>query len=368
MQLLKVFLFYFISSVFQPLYATDSEQPAKSILSDSFYTWLAKSHTMSSNTLANVNLAAIDGAYVSMDRIVNSTPLIKFYADRLQREGVPTDFAILPIIESGNNPQARSPMNALGLWQFIPSTGYEWGLGKNQVHDERTDVNKSTMAAAKYLRYLYDRYRDWNLVLAAYNWGPESVDRALKKGLKQPNGQINLQYLPKETRNYLIYFYSFNRKIETNYQNKLMSKYPNAPYLIEINSRDFNQYLNSSKPIQGMSRSVFSQVNGFSPDLMGTMKGVILVPTDLFSQYFSVEKISFHNKSGYRSPSALDMCAGAYETKYGDTLESIAAKYRLRVDALTDLNPSVRFVRPGMRIHLCESRVSPSSTPSSTLP
>lgn len=357
MQRFKSLLFYCALSFVGSLYAADGILlSSQTSLNESFYTWLAKSHAMSSNSLANVNLAAIDGAYVSMDRIVNSTPLIKFYADRLQREGVPADFAILPLIESGNNPQARSPMNALGLWQFIPSTGYEWGLGRNQVHDERTDVNKSTVAAAKYLRSLHDRYRDWNLVLAAYNWGPGAVDRALQKGLRQPNGQINLQFLPQETRNYLIYFYSFNRKIETNHQNQFMSKYPNAPYLMEINSRDFNQYLSSSKKLQGMSPSVFSQVNGFSPDLMGTMKGVVLVPTDIFSQYFSVEKISFRNKSAYRPSSTLGGCVGAYEVKYGDTLESIAAKHHLRMDTLTDLNPSVRFVRPGMSINLCESK------------
>ena len=354
MQFLARLLFYLLLCLIGSLQAAEqvsSQAPS----TNSLYTWLASSHVMTSSSLTNVNLATINGAYVSMDRIVNSTPLIKFYADRLAREGVPSDFAILPLVESGNNPQAKSPMNALGLWQFIPSTGREFGLGQNHVHDERTDVNKSTIAAAKYLRALYERYRDWNLVLAAYNWGAGSVDRALKKGLKQPNGQINLQYLPVETRNYLVYFYAFNHQIEANHHHHFMSKYPNTPYLMEINSHDFNGYLASSKPLQGMSRSVFSQVNGFAPELMGTMKGVVLVPTDTFSQYFSVDKISFKSQKHYgvSLPSAGGECNQVYQTKYGDTLESIATRHHLRVDTLVDLNPSVRFIRPGMSIHLC---------------
>lgn len=349
----KCLLFLYACYAFS-VNAADLVNPEKEPSRPPLYTWLAGSHMMTSKSLVNANLATINGAYVTMDRIVSSTPLIKFYADRLANEGVPSDFAILPLVESGNNPHAKSPMNALGLWQFIPSTGRDFGLGRNQLHDERTDVNKSTIAAAKYLRSLYDRYRDWNLVLAAYNWGSGSVDRAIKKGLRQPNGQIDLRYLPQETRNYLVYFYAFNYQIEMNHHHHFMSKYPNQPYLMEISARDFNAYA-ASKNLQGMSRSVFSQVNGFSPELMGTMKGVVLVPTDLFSRYFSVEKVSFssQNSDRRRVPSETGGCNEAYQTKYGDTLESIAAKHHLRVDSLIDLNPSIRFIRPGMMINLC---------------
>lgn len=355
MRLPFLLIFYFIISFSEGLHAADIlQQPSVASSSDSFYTWLAKSHVMYPSSLTNVNLALINNNFVSIDRIINSTPLIKFYADCLQREGVPLDFAILPLIESGNNPQARSPMNALGLWQFIPSTGYEWGLGKTQLHDERTDVKKSTLAAAKYLKSLYMRYQDWNLVLAAYNWGPGSVDRALRKGLRHPNGQIDLQLLPQETRNYLIYFYSFNLKIRSSHENKLMSRYPNKPYLVEIKSKDLKGYFNSSNQLRGVSWSVFRHINGFSPDLIDKVKGEVLLPTDVFSKYFSVEKISFNNKKNYRETSNFGKCSVGYQARYGDTLQSIAAKNNLKVDTLSDLNPSVRFVRPGMKINLCE--------------
>lgn len=354
MKILCGFLIYFFLGQFNLSYAAVGVEQING--NSQLYTWIANKHVMSPSSLANTNLASVNSAYINIDRIANATPLIKFYADRLIEERVPVDFAILPLIESGNNPQARSPMNALGLWQFIPSTGVEWGLARNQLHDERTDVNKSTIAAARYLRSLYNRYHDWNLVLASYNWGAGSVDRALKKGLKQVNGQINLQFLPQETRNYIVYFYLFNRQIELNHQHRGLSKYPNSPYLMEINSRDFNQHLSTTKSLQGMSRSVFSQANGFSPELMGSMKGTVLVPTALFSNYFSVEKVSFFNKKNYHHQASVSGCNKYVEAKYGDTIESIAAKHHLKVDVLIDLNPSVRFVRPGMIINLCESK------------
>lgn len=84
------------------------------------------------------------------------------------------------------------------------------------------------------------------------------------------------------------------------------------------------------------------------------MKGVVLVPTDLFSKFFSVAKVSFSNKSNYQAPTTLGGCEKFFQAKYGDTLESIAAKQHMKIDALIDLNPSIRYVRPGMTINVCD--------------
>ena len=104
--------------------------------------------------------------------------------------------AVIPLLESGNNPLAKSPKDALGLWQFIPSTAKEWGLATNRT-DDRTNVVKSTQVAIRYLKYLHNQLNDWNLALAAYNWGIGNVKKAIKKGLVT-NNAINLKVMVEE--------------------------------------------------------------------------------------------------------------------------------------------------------------------------
>ena len=321
---------------------------------ESFYQWLANSQVMSSESLLKPQ-PPINSNYINQNRIANATPLIKFYADTLVAEGVPVDFAILPFIESDNNPLARSPKNALGLWQFIPSTGNDWGLRNPIMGDERADVQKSTLAAAKYLRFLYLKFHDWNLVLAAYNWGSNSVDIALKKGLKNSKGEINLLLLPPETQAYLVSFYAFNRVIKEGWNAPSLKKYPNQPYLIKIDPSSLDPYLNQYPEVKPVNEGVLKYVNGFDVKTGIQSKKSILVPTPLFSHYFLLNKVTFKNAS---NTSAQPRCGDSfhraqYTASYGDTLATIAMRFRIKVDQLMDLNPLVRAVRPGMAINLC---------------
>ncbi len=319
-----------------------------------FYQWFANSQVMSSESLLKPQ-PPINNTYITQNRIANATPLIKFYADTLVAEGVPVDFAILPFIESDNNPLARSPKNALGLWQFIPSTGNEWGLRDPIVGDERTDVQKSTVAAARYLKSLYLKFHDWNLVLAAYNWGSNSVDIALKKGLKNSKGEINLLLLPPETQAYLVSFYAFNHVIKESWNAPTLKKYPNKPYLIKIDPSSLDPYLNQYPEVKPVNDWVLKYVNGFDVKTDRQSKKSILVPTPLFSHYFLLNKVTFKNVP---NSSTTQSCGDGlhhaqYNASYGDTLATIAVRFKMRVDRLMDLNPLVRAVRPGMAINLC---------------
>ncbi len=99
----------------------------------------------------------------------------------LAEAGIPQDLAYIPIVESAFNPVALSRAKAKGLWQFIPSTGKQYGLKQDFFVDERSNMEKATVAAARYLKNLYAMFGDWNLALAGYNAGEGRVQRAIKK-------------------------------------------------------------------------------------------------------------------------------------------------------------------------------------------
>ena len=124
--------------------------------------------------------------------------------EELDKRGMPTELALLPFIESAYNPQAMSVARASGMWQFIPSTGRDFELKQNVFRDDRRDVLASTRAALDYLQKLYGMFGDWQLALAAYNWGEGSVQRAIAKNQRAglPTNYESLR-MPAETQLYV---------------------------------------------------------------------------------------------------------------------------------------------------------------------
>jgi membrane-bound lytic murein transglycosylase D len=117
---------------------------------------------------------------------------------------MPTELALLPFIESAFNPQAVSRAKAAGMWQFMPATGKHFELKQNAFRDDRRDVLASTRAALDYLQKLYGMFGDWQLALAAYNWGEGSVGRAIAKNQRAGfNTSYNDLNMPMETRFYV---------------------------------------------------------------------------------------------------------------------------------------------------------------------
>jgi membrane-bound lytic murein transglycosylase D len=124
----------------------------------------------------------------------------------LEKRGMPTELALLPIIESAFNPQANSRADAAGMWQFVPGTGRDYKLQQNMFKDERRGVLASTDAALSYLQRLYGMFGDWQLALAAYNWGEGNVARAIKKNQAAGKGtdyESLCELMPQETRDYV---------------------------------------------------------------------------------------------------------------------------------------------------------------------
>lgn len=146
------------------------------------------------------------------------------FEEALEAYQLPLELKYLPIIESALNPKAVSRVGAAGLWQFMPATGKQYGLELNSLVDERRDPMKSSYAAARYLKALYRIFGDWNLVIAAYNCGPENINKAIRryraaKGRTQEDETITAAdkdywqiypYLPAETRGYVPAFIAAN--------------------------------------------------------------------------------------------------------------------------------------------------------------
>ena len=124
--------------------------------------------------------------------------------EELEKRGMPTELAFLPMVESAFNPMAYSRARALGIWQFIPSTGKNYKLEQNWWLDQRRDILASTTAALDYLQYIYEMHGDWHLALASYNWGEGAVARAIAKNQARglPTDYASLS-MPDETRNYV---------------------------------------------------------------------------------------------------------------------------------------------------------------------
>lgn len=132
------------------------------------------------------------------------------FEEALEAYEVPLELKYLPVIESALNPNAVSHVGATGLWQFMIATGKRYGLEINSLVDDRRDPIKSSWAAARYLRDLYNIYKDWSLVIAAYNCGPGNVNKAIHRaGGVQDYWQI-YPYLPHETRGYVPAFIAAN--------------------------------------------------------------------------------------------------------------------------------------------------------------
>lgn len=132
------------------------------------------------------------------------------FEEALDAYNIPQELKYLPVIESSLNPKATSPVGAAGLWQFMLGTGKIYGLESNSIVDERRDPIKSTWAAAKYLRDLYTIYKDWNLVIAAYNCGTGNINKAIRRANGARDYWAIYNYLPQETRGYVPAFIAAN--------------------------------------------------------------------------------------------------------------------------------------------------------------
>ena len=208
--------------------------------------------------------------------------------EEVTKRGMPTELALLPFIESAYNPQAMSTAKASGMWQFVPATGRDFSLRQNVFRDDRRDVLASTRAALDYLQTLHGMFGDWQLALAAYNWGQGSVQRAItrnqKAGLATDYDSLKM---PDETRNYLPKLQAVkNIVLRPEAFALVLPTLRNHPYFVSVAiDRDID--IDLAARLAGLPLDEFKQLNPQmnKPVILAAGTPQVLLPFDAAGQF-----------------------------------------------------------------------------------
>lgn len=187
--------------------------------------------------------------------------------EEVEKRGMPMEIALLPMVESAFNPQAYSRSHAAGIWQFIPSTGKNYGLKQNVWYDGRRDVTAATQAALDYLQKLYMDFDSWELALAAYNCGEGCVSRAIQKNAAQgkPTDFLSLP-LPSETRHYVPKLMAMKQLVlEPERFGVELVNIPNEPYFTQVSINSGSMDVRSAASLAGLSVDEFLSLNPAFP-------------------------------------------------------------------------------------------------------
>ena len=256
--------------------------------------------------------------------------------EEVQKRDMPTEIALLPMIESAYNPQANSRSRASGIWQFIPSTGKHYGLKQNWWVDNRRDVTAATNAALDYLQKLHGMFGAWDLALAAYNAGEGTVQRAINHNRAQglPTDYQSLS-LPPETRNYVPKLQSI-KNIVTNPEKYglTLNSIPNHPYFARVTTpKQIDAKL--AAQLAEISYEEFTSLNPSynRPVITATTtstgeKHQLLLPVWAAERFVD-------NLANYDKPLTNWQ---TYNAKRGERMDNIAQKFGMNVSQLRDVN------------------------------
>jgi membrane-bound lytic murein transglycosylase D len=239
-----------------------------------------------------------------------------------QEQGLPGDLINLAFIESSVNPRATSPANAAGIWQFLPSTARRYGMRRSSWVDERRDPEKSTRAAAGYLKHLYGQFKDWPLALAAYNAGEGAVWRAVKQQGSRDFWRLRL---PKETQRFVPAFMAVTIIARDPERYGFLAR-PDEPHDTEI--------LHVIRPtsihlLAQAARTSVKQLRDLNPELVN-----VATPPD---------------RSSYSLRIPRQITWISHTIQKGDTLSKIARQYEVSEQLLRETNRlgSPAVLKPG---------------------
>jgi membrane-bound lytic murein transglycosylase D len=259
-----------------------------------------------------------------IDRMTTRASLYLYYiVQEIEKRGMPTELALLPFVESAMQPQAVSPAQAAGLWQFIPSTGRVYSLEQNLWKDERLGVVESTRAALDYLQKLHDEFGSWQLALAAYNYGENGVEKALDYNRKhhKPLTYEALIKLPRETQYYVPKLQAIKNIVSDPQRYGIdLPAIRDQPYFVTVSgSRDID--VATAAHLADMPLEDFEALNpAFNrPLIVGAMAPTILLPADRGDKFGA-------NLAAWEATGQPLASWTAYRLKGGETLSAVAER------------------------------------------
>ncbi|MBU3657053.1 MAG: LysM peptidoglycan-binding domain-containing protein [Rhodocyclaceae bacterium] len=270
----------------------------------------------------------------AMRRLLENGRRYAYYVlEELERRGMPSELALLPMVESSYNPKALSPARAAGLWQFIPSTGRNYGLSQSWWEDNRRDVVSSTGAALDYLSYLYSLMGDWHLALASYNWGEGAVGRSVAKNQQQglPTGYDDIR-MPAETKNYVPRLQAIKNILR---DPQLVAQMglpvlPNRPYFESVAL--YGKHIDIDTVAKLANISV-DEVKALNPEHYRPVLKVetINLPKDRVTQFKA-------NLNSYQETEKPLSRWASYTVQPGEKPERIADKFKMSISQLQEAN------------------------------
>jgi membrane-bound lytic murein transglycosylase D len=265
--------------------------------------------------------------------VERSRRYLYYIVEEVQRRGMPTEIALLPIVESAFNPHALSRSQASGMWQFIPSTGRLYGLHQDWWYDGRKDVIAATNSALDYLQKLHDEFGTWELALAGYNCGEGKIRReiAYNAARNRPTDYQNLN-LPDETRNYVPKLMAAKAIVIDPVRYGLaLAPIPDEPYFAAVTTR---KRLDTKLAAQFAEMSVddFLMLNpGFNRPVISlnfNQEQTILVPTEVADRF--VAKLA--------DPQVKLVSWKTHHLKRGEPLDKVAQQFGMSSDELKRIN------------------------------
>ncbi|MBU1235281.1 MAG: transglycosylase SLT domain-containing protein [Gammaproteobacteria bacterium] len=285
----------------------------------------------------------------TIERITERSRLYLFHiVEELERRGMPTELALLPMIESAFNPLAASRSRALGIWQFIPSTGKVFKLDQNYWRDERRDVIASTDAALDYLQRIYEMQGDWHLTLASYNWGENAVARAVahNRGRGLPTDYESLK-MPRETRYYVPKLQALKNIIaRPELFGLTLAPLPNEPYFDTVDlPGDMDVMVAAKLAETPVDEFIALNPAYHRPLIRADNSTQLLLPA-------AKVKVFQANLLSYTSQAKPLANWRTYQLGKGESLAKVAARHNISLIRLKQMNgitPRVK-VRPGFNL------------------